>query len=772
MLFILIIIVFSSVLVEAQGVLIYDSKKDSYTQGNYVYYYNANSGLYTTQAMGAGGSLFRALRPDTGQVVVYSNNQPTQIYNYDQSGAYVSSQSISQSSEQYSSFLPLGSGYDPVAAPTIPTVPLPNLPAPGAAPVQSDEIIILDEEPAQPGLEEEPFPSTEEVTKPAVQPAPPSEEEELESLRKTQTQGGTVPVAPAPASAGTGETTGAPAALPKGFSVIRGAEQPGGPGAAAPGAQPGQPTYYVYGDQVLRREPGSTAEPPKGAVQISQSLANSIPSDAKIKVAVVGGNVAIKYTDTNYADNLFEDYKTETTVVVVASKDAEGRETVTKTQSSQTYICGSSVWTCERYSENDPEVQAGTAKEGDRKFKPLPGSAISESATYASISTTKDGKVKGNVLTKETKVVYDKKDNSIATMNIDYRERKKEDPLGQRQVSQIEVTGSDGKPIYKITVNPDGSTNPPTNNLDKVEPRENREKLAGKIVSTGALGWADAWYALSWQQSLDRAVQGYYEYQGLRQLSGLFWPDHAAEVQARQEKIKQDFCVAAGISNCLTSVICGSIFDLEADNVISGRGPGGQFVSSAVVNAEKTPAIEVAGMTRQQLIDMFGNTTVISGRLFNLTDATFDPKVLGRIKIRLYHVQYSIRNNGICEGEECEKSDMTYNLLFVRVPQELNTSYGKTVSQAYWFTGAKLPVLKHLESAKDDIYKFSATEYSDVCLTFNPGLPSGSAMSSEIVNKLCVPFKESLAPAPISQQPGGGAAPAPALAGGAPGGTI
>ena len=40
------------------------------------------------------------------------------------------------------------------------------------------------------------------------------------------------------------------------------------------------------------------------------------------------------------------------------------------------------------------------------------------------------------------------------------------------------------------------------------------------------------------------------------------------------------------------------------------------------------------------------------------------------------------------------------------------------------------------------MYKFSATEYNSVCLTFDPDLPSGHAALSDMVDELCVPIVE------------------------------
>jgi hypothetical protein len=160
-------------------------------------------------------------------------------------------------------------------------------------------------------------------------------------------------------------------------------------------------------------------------------------------------------------------------------------------------------------------------------------------------------------------------------------------------------------------------------------------------------------------------------------------------------------------------------------------------------------------MTRQQLIDLFGNQTVIAGRLVNLTDPNFKPEALGRLKLRLYHVQYSITNNAAMDEDE----KLSYNINFVRVPDSKKSSYGTPVAKATWYPAGSVPQLAYQETARDDLYKFSATEYSDVCLTFNPGLPSGGISGGspifggevDIVPQICVPFQESTTPTTATQ---------------------
>jgi len=113
-------------------------------------------------------------------------------------------------------------------------------------------------------------------------------------------------------------------------------------------------------------------------------------------------------------------------------------------------------------------------------------------------------------------------------------------------------------------------------------------------------------------------------------------------------------------------------------------------------------------------------------------------------------VQFSITNNGVCDigkdWSDCEQQDLSYNIKFTMVPQNINSSYGVPLAEAKWYPTD--PTLAPQEDVKGHFYKHSATEYSDVCLTFNPPLPSmvGWVEGGNFVDKLCVPFAESTVP--------------------------
>ena len=344
-------------------------------------------------------------------------------------------------------------------------------------------------------------------------------------------------------------------------------------------------------------------------------------------------------------------------------------------------------------------------------------------------------------------VVYDRADNEL---------------VSTPGTVTIRGTGADASTIYYSTsLDDDGNSRIDINKIDDMPlSEEQRDQIRREIVATGSLDIAGALDTLSWQQSLGRFMRAFTEYRGLRTLTALAWPSYAEDVQERRQELQQKFCGFSGIQNCFTSTICGSVYDIDADNLLVGRGPTGDYVSSVSLNAERSIPVEIEGMTRQQLIDLFGNTTVIAGRLINLTDPNFDPDDLGRQKLRLYHVQFSITNNAV----EVDR-DFHYNIRFVRVPVGIDSSYGTPIQEAKWYP--EDVVLGQLDTARDDLYKFSATEYTGVCLKFRPKLPTGHAAASRLVDKFCVPFVEYAGGATEIGEAGAAAA-APAVGPGTP----
>ncbi|MEM3154318.1 MAG: hypothetical protein QW165_01990 [Candidatus Woesearchaeota archaeon] len=501
--------------------------------------------------------------------------------------------------------------------------------------------------------------------------------------------------------------------------------------------------YYVV---VADNQKYKNEDVPKGTILINPEKDKIVPNNLReipaIMAAALGkqkyqysnGKFTYTKTTTKKEDNVFEEYKTTTETTITIADDG-----LTKKYDQVTKICGSGLTKCE----------------GD--WKTVPGSQITKTEKYTvATKKDKDTEEKRYVLSETNTAIYNKKNENVGTLTANYQPSRTDDPFSTRIAEEIKFTVGDityYKAIWNVQTQ---DLEVEVNKIDEVEGLTTAEKnrLRDQIIREHSLSFTAAWKTYSTWQKVGRVIRAYYEYAGLRQLTSLFWPKYEKEVQERKNRIQQQFCLAAGITNCAVSTICGNIYKISADNVLAGRGPGGRFVSSASLNAERSQAIEVEGMTRQQMLDLFGNYTVIKGVLINLTNPAFDPRVLGKIKLRLYHVQYSVTNNA-----ENEK-DLNYNLIFRRVGEALNSSYGTPIAQARWWKNDQS--IKYLETARDDIYKFSATEYNAVCLTFDPRLPSGHAAHSSMVGQLCVPFVEYTGPPTEIAAPGAAQPPAPA----------
>ncbi len=539
-----------------------------------------------------------------------------------------------------------------------------------------------------------------------------------------------------------------------------------------------KPTTYYQNVNLASKEYGEivpvkdTEKPPAGYKPVSQSTVTAL-QNAVQQYGEPTGYLAGQYTfKPSVVDDtgIIEDYKHTTTATVKINLDGS-TTTTTKVEHS---VCGAGLDSCDGKpgSYKIETVEGGSVTTGtykgadslpvkDSKGNPIQGVTSKEIITY---SIDKDGKATP-VSSRETGYKLDPKTGkySTSTMSVyTYNDK------GERSAT----------PVY--TIDKDGNTKLNDAEYSKLTDEQKKQvdkdqdKANVAYVNSGAAGW-NAFKILGTARVMGRFMRAYDEYSGLRQYSAIGLGSYEAQVQERRMKIQQEFCLASGITTCIVSTICGKIAPIKSDNVVAGRGPGGQFVTSAVLNGERSLAIEIEGLTRQQLMDMFGNQTVISGRLINLTDPKFDPKVLGKMKLRMYHVQYQITNN-VKSGKE-----MHYNIEFRKGTQASNSSYGPVVKQAKWYNPDK--GLEFQKSAKEDLYKFSATEYSDVCLTFEPGLPSGPPGGNipgighaRVVDHLCVPFKEYAggpteitAKGTVGEGTSGAAAPA---AGAAPGALI
>jgi hypothetical protein len=549
---------------------------------------------------------------------------------------------------------------------------------------------------------------------------------------------------PPPADEVKGDKTSFGDPVVVGITPTKPGQKPPTGGIYGPAEKP--ETKYYYYDSQTRTIGQGTGEPKPGQIVIPDSVVKDaqkygVANMQQVGVGTTSQLVITFHSKTTKEEGTFEDWRFTTTVTdVVIGTDGK---IVNQIIDQRAEVCGEGFDTCKKtgWVEKPEERRIYQSTTMPQTFEEdKKDYTITSSQSYTRF-VTKDGKYvdkQGNLVDPKDvaagKVTVSQL-NTIQTA-LNYKLVEVEDGTPVRQISGVEVKRGDDV-VYRLA--PDEETVDKRDELkltDEERKLIDQEVIAARdaYIDSGAAGW-DIYSQVPFGTLLGRFMGAYDEYAGLRQYSAIGLDDYEEDVQKRRQKLIQDFCLAAGITNCFTSLICGSIQEIEADNILVGRGPTGQYVSSASLNAERSLPIQLEGLTRQQLIDLFGNSTVIKGRWVNLTDPAFDPKVLGKFKLRLYHVQYSVTNNAE------EGRDLSYNIVFARVPEEINSSYGTPVAEAKWWTGQQ-PVLAYLETTRNDLYKFSATEYDAVCLTFQPGLPSGHAAFSVIARKLCVPFAE------------------------------
>lgn len=235
-------------------------------------------------------------------------------------------------------------------------------------------------------------------------------------------------------------------------------------------------------------------------------------------------------------------------------------------------------------------------------------------------------------------------------------------------------------------------------------------------------------------------MKGYQELQGITQITALLFPGFAEQTAEWRAELRDSFCLLAGIENCITSTVCLAVTDVETGNVVAGLAQG-QYVSNAFLTAERSQPITLEGLTRPQLIDLLGQTIRVDGTEVDLT--TIDLSTLGQLDVRLYHVQYSVTNNDL------KKRELKYNLLF-KQPN------GQTVR---WYpANQKLAYGQASPPGASDKYQYSATAYDQVCLTFDPKIPSGGSAGTatgkrfergvrglvypRLISEFCVDVKE------------------------------
>ena len=272
-------------------------------------------------------------------------------------------------------------------------------------------------------------------------------------------------------------------------------------------------------------------------------------------------------------------------------------------------------------------------------------------------------------------------------------------------------------------------------------------------------------------------MQTYDKLGGIGRLSTLFMGDFASK---NREALEKSFCGFAGIQTCFVSAICGEIHEITSSNVLVGTDAKQNRINSASLNAERSEAVLLQGLSRQELIDILGNASSLGGRYVDLTDPTFRPELLGPLKLRLYHVEYSISNR-------LPEEQVMYNVEFRKLTAPViiattipnrtatadeyqgdyaqylartrNVNNQGTVSAVSWFPERK--ILKTGKTDHDHLQKYSSNEYDAACLVFNPGLPSGKSASSGTVKEFCVPFTEYQGGATVIQAAGNGTTQAP-----------
>ena len=444
------------------------------------------------------------------------------------------------------------------------------------------------------------------------------------------------------------------------------------------------------------------------------------------------------YEKTSKVDKgMMEDKRTKTKGTTYVDP-VDGSTETTIEQTAQ--VCGPGFYECDG-ADDWEDIPGSTTHYFEKREKD--GTLIIkgyEVLTYEELG--EDEYVEKTGLTKEE---YDAKFHGVA-----YKPVRQGQYYYDAKTETMRITDTDGNPIYTIDLdgnkkyyNKDGTE---AKSMDEAcksrecseevqdEYEKSERKSGDDLLSNAGKNVGDVWELMGFWGTMGVAVKAYYEYKGIAQLTAAIWPSYGEGVAERKAKISQEFCAAAGIQNCVVSTVCGRIFKIKADNVLAGRGPGGKYVSSGALNAERGLPVEVSGMTRVQLVDLLGNVTTIGGKRINLQDPAFNPKTLGPIKLRFYHVQFSLYNNA------AKDKPLQFNIVFKDINDYTNSSYGEAVREGRWWPEDQ--TLEHGAGASDDLYKWSATKYDSVCMTFDPKLPSGTADIPRMTDELCTPFVE------------------------------
>lgn len=231
-------------------------------------------------------------------------------------------------------------------------------------------------------------------------------------------------------------------------------------------------------------------------------------------------------------------------------------------------------------------------------------------------------------------------------------------------------------------------------------------------------------------QSLGVTLHAFNEYQGISKLTGLLW-DYVSEekVAERLAQLQEDFCVLGGLKQCFTSVLCdvfqsgGKYFETGSDNyILAEESKEGYHEFVASINGEVSDKISFKGMSRTQLIELFGESTYVDGEKIDLTDATIDTSKLP-FEMWLYNVQLAVNNP--------KDSAIHVNIEF-RGPNR----------RARWFNTWRT-VEKGL-SVDKKIIKYSSSEYTQVCILFKEAIArkqAGVTQGSLWINEFCTPLE-------------------------------
>lgn len=226
-------------------------------------------------------------------------------------------------------------------------------------------------------------------------------------------------------------------------------------------------------------------------------------------------------------------------------------------------------------------------------------------------------------------------------------------------------------------------------------------------------------------------MSAYNQYKGIGEFALLAWPEYGEWSNKWKQTITQSFCLFNGIQNCIESTVCAAILDTSsgntiAGNVLFGRGPSGQILTAGTINAERSLPLVIKGVERDLLLDILGTDLIIvNNQIINISEV--DTTTLPAQEIRLYRIQYSITNIH-------QDRDLSYNI-------EVK---GQATRKVY-------PNDKKLNSGQTErktIEEYKTADYDEICLTFNPSLPSGGSVVGQLtvqpkmVNQLCKPIAE------------------------------